>query len=479
MPKQFRKREDEEELIRRFEAALKNKRAEFFDLEAFEAIIDYYLEKNKNRKALVAADMAMEQHPFSGELIAAKAQVLANLERFKEAEDLLSEYRKSNPYDTDAVLNLASVYGMQRKFEQSLELLESALNFAEDLKDEIHFNLGLAYYGLDKIDLAIEQYKKAIEYNLGHDGALYELAYCLDQVGQLQNSLSYYRKFIDEDPFSAPAWYNLGTVYNKLEQHEEAVEAYGYAIAIEENFSSAHFNLGNAHLGLQQFQKALESFKTVIDLEGPGPEIYCSLAYAYDGLLQPDLALKYFQKATKLNSLYDEAWFGAGLCLEKQGHWHQALHFYNKAVKLDFNNSEYWKAVARMDFRIGNIVSSVAAFEEAVNLDPMDRDIWLEWSAVYHDQGNFEKAAEVLKEGLLDLTDDHELYYRAAANLILAGKLHEAFTFLENALLLNFEAHTLLLDYFPQTDMRMNLIRLISQFNKNSNDDGQKPSKKS
>ena len=52
--------------------------------------------------------------------------------------------------------------------------------------------------------------KNAIEANINHDGALYELAFCLDLTGQLESSIEYYQKFIDEDPYSAAAWYNLG-----------------------------------------------------------------------------------------------------------------------------------------------------------------------------------------------------------------------------------------------------------------------------
>ncbi|NJO04027.1 MAG: tetratricopeptide repeat protein [Bacteroidia bacterium] len=97
---------------------------------------------------------------------------------------------------------------------------------------------------MEEYDKAIEAYKQSVEINIGHEGSLYELAFCLDVVGQLEGSLSYYKKFIDEDPYSAAAWYNLGIVCNKLEKYAEAIEAYEYAIAIDETFASAHFNMG-------------------------------------------------------------------------------------------------------------------------------------------------------------------------------------------------------------------------------------------
>ena len=157
MPRQFKRREDEEELIRKFEALVKKKSTDYFDLDAFETIIDYYLTRNKNKKAMQAIEMAMELHPFSGELIAAQAQVLSNLEKFEEAEKLLKDYRESNPYDTDAMLNLGSVYSMQKKFDQAIALYTDALESNEEILDEIHYNLGLAYQGMENFPVAIDR----------------------------------------------------------------------------------------------------------------------------------------------------------------------------------------------------------------------------------------------------------------------------------------------------------------------------------
>ncbi len=89
MAQEFRKREEEEELIRSFEEILKKKSSVFFDLEAYETIIYYYLDRAKHKKALAAVSMAMAQYPFSTELIAVKAQILSNLQQYDEALELL------------------------------------------------------------------------------------------------------------------------------------------------------------------------------------------------------------------------------------------------------------------------------------------------------------------------------------------------------------------------------------------------------
>jgi tetratricopeptide (TPR) repeat protein len=85
MAHEFRKREEEEELIRRFEENLKRNSADFFDIDAYETIIDYYLDNNKFKKALSAVNQAIETYPYSTELMTVKAQILSNLELYEEA----------------------------------------------------------------------------------------------------------------------------------------------------------------------------------------------------------------------------------------------------------------------------------------------------------------------------------------------------------------------------------------------------------
>ena len=91
MSREYRKREEENELIKRFEDHLRKKKTEFFDLDAYEEIIDFYMLRSKHNKALQAVNQAIHQYPFSIELITIKAQVLTNLEEYDQALELLDQ----------------------------------------------------------------------------------------------------------------------------------------------------------------------------------------------------------------------------------------------------------------------------------------------------------------------------------------------------------------------------------------------------
>jgi hypothetical protein len=79
MAHEFRKREEEEELIKRYEESLRKNTTDFYDIDCYEIIIDHYMALSKFKKALTAVNSAIEQFPFSTDLLSVKAQVLSHL----------------------------------------------------------------------------------------------------------------------------------------------------------------------------------------------------------------------------------------------------------------------------------------------------------------------------------------------------------------------------------------------------------------
>jgi len=99
MAHEFRKREEEEELIKRYEENLRKNTPGFYDIDSYEIIIDHYMAGSKFKKALVAVNSAIEQFPFSTELLTIKAQVLSHLKEYEEALSLLETAKNLHPND--------------------------------------------------------------------------------------------------------------------------------------------------------------------------------------------------------------------------------------------------------------------------------------------------------------------------------------------------------------------------------------------
>ncbi|MCK5208818.1 MAG: hypothetical protein KAQ79_12375, partial [Cyclobacteriaceae bacterium] len=77
MGENFKRKDELNTLIKTFEKHLKNHTLEFYQIEQLEEIISHYIELGKNKMALKACSIAIDQYPYSTSLMIEKAQILS------------------------------------------------------------------------------------------------------------------------------------------------------------------------------------------------------------------------------------------------------------------------------------------------------------------------------------------------------------------------------------------------------------------
>jgi protein O-GlcNAc transferase len=105
-----------------------------------------------------------------------------------------------------------------------------------------HHNLGVMYYKEGKLDLAEQEFEKAIEINSDYGRAYYSLA--LLQVGQgnLEQGLINLVKTTKLEPDNYKAFFDTGIVLGKLDRFAEAKEYFKKASVINPDFFEAKQN---------------------------------------------------------------------------------------------------------------------------------------------------------------------------------------------------------------------------------------------
>ena len=109
------------------------------------------------------------------------------------------------------------------------------------------------------------------------------------------------------------------------------------------------------------------------------------------------------------------------------------------------------------------------AFKSAASLIPSDEGIWLDWSLVLYDQGNYQEAIEILEQGLEEYADSVDIHYRIVVYLMSMGHYKEAFNKLEIALILDFDKHVQLFEFFKNPQTQSALFKIIEQYRKKDN----------
>ncbi len=138
--------------------------------------------------------------------------------------------------------------------------------------------------------------------------------------------------------------------------------------------------------------------------------------------------------------------------------------FLKKAIALNESKVDYWIALADAEYAVGIVFSSVEAYEKCIALAPGNYKIWLNYSLVYFDEEEYEKALDILKDGIEEIPENAILQYYAVAYLIKQGLYQEAFKYLENALNLDFEKHTLLFEFFKELEIQKLIYKVVRHY---------------
>jgi tetratricopeptide (TPR) repeat protein len=148
----------------------------------------------------------------------------------------------------------------------------------------------------------------------------------------------------------------------------------------------------------------------------------------------------------------------------KKEKFFEAIHYFKKALNFSKENANYWVGLADAEFNLGNFQASSEAYEEAINLEPGILETYVNLSLIYFEEKRFEEAIDVVREGIEELPEESELYYRMVVFQIKMGNYKEAFSYLENALTLAYDKHTILYELMPELKKQKAVSKLIAQY---------------
>ncbi|MEM4707535.1 MAG: tetratricopeptide repeat protein [Candidatus Anstonellales archaeon] len=146
--------------------------------------------------------------------------VYVELGRLRDAEICFKRSLKINKDYIYAKVGLGKVLIAEAKYKEARELLEPlAKNYPKN--GEAHMNLGLAYLGLNELDKAETEFKRAIELKEKYAEALTGLGRVYHRQKRYEEAEENYKKAIEADRFYVLAYMNLCELYEELAEQEK------------------------------------------------------------------------------------------------------------------------------------------------------------------------------------------------------------------------------------------------------------------
>lgn len=361
--------------IEQFEAHLKGQSIGFIDSDRLEALIDHYIINGQYSKARTASEIGTYHFHYNSVFLLRKAQAMSGMGLLNDALEIMNQLEKTETESAEIYLTKAALFSQLRDSRNAIKYFRLAMNICEpEDRDELYLDLAMEHQNISQFKEAVDVLKEALKYNNQNEGALYEIAYCYDHMGDYDQAIKCYSDFIDENPYSFTAWYNLGNAYSKLEKFEKAVWAYDYSVLINPDFGPAHFNLGNAYLSMEKYLKAIEHFHECMRLDGDDAMALCYIGEAHEQLNEFELARHFYKRSLELAPMLPEAWLGLGIIEDMDGRTREGIVLIQKALDFDPLNAGIYHVLAGAYEKIEARELAIENYEKSLELDPNDED---------------------------------------------------------------------------------------------------------
>jgi protein O-GlcNAc transferase len=215
-------------------------------------------------EARTAYVKALELKPDQPVVLARLGQLLLNAGDFEAATVYCRRALELDPgleegQRLDRRLSLAS-----RSLVMLIAEIESQSKTGAE-KAKKYDDLGTYLRGERRLAEAADMCRRAVAADPGGADYYFNLALCLEALGEMQEALSNYQIGFEIEPAHAEAYAGLGNLLRNLNMLDGAIQAYEHAIKLKPNLASAYYNLAITYKMRDQHEQAKAAFEKCIE----------------------------------------------------------------------------------------------------------------------------------------------------------------------------------------------------------------------
>jgi len=295
----------------------------------------------KAERKLAEGDTSLALDQFQN-VLKRYPQNYAAITRLAEINFQLKNYSQSTQYIYLAIDIIEKFLDAHAKKTQELEQVASnqALNQLYDTEMRYKSDLGSLYHLLglnrnrqDKLDAAIEAFRKSI--SLNSKATIYvDLALSQLKNDDYQSAVESLHKSIKEDSADYKAYYNLANIFNKYVHTDSAIYYYEKTTTLNDSLKWPYLYLGQLCTAKQKPRKAIDNLSRFISLDSTKVEPYFRRAILRTNLAEFELALKDWDKTIELDKSNPESFRNRGLTYFYLENYENAVSDFNRSLEL-------------------------------------------------------------------------------------------------------------------------------------------------
>jgi tetratricopeptide (TPR) repeat protein len=265
-----------------------------------------YLEKQQADSALINVREAIRLDSSKANYYITLGDIYLVSNRTRYTRQALERAVKLEPSNQTAHMKLAELYLYVEMRKESLNEINEVLRL-DKRNPKAYYLKGIVYKELGDTNLAVSSFMTATEQDQ-------QYGFAFEQLGLLYaakhdfRALDFYKNALKINPKNTLVRYNIAYFLQQEGQIEKAIEAYKELIRIDPNYSNAYYNLGFINLEIQNKpEEALNWFETASKVNPGYAEAIYMKGLCYERLKKRDLAIADYQKSLVVNPRFELA----------------------------------------------------------------------------------------------------------------------------------------------------------------------------
>lgn len=264
-----------------------------------------YFEKNDLENALENINKAIDIYQYDLSYRNLRRKIYLKTDQLNLA---IAEYQFILSQDSNYFGNYKEQAKSAEKdgdFQKAIEFYKLALETQVDDKDLLQAR-GWLYHKTFAYDSALADFKKAALLYPDYS-SYFNVAYTLDVLDSIKESIKYYDKSIKLKDDYYIAYNNRGYEYYRLGKFKDAEQDYSKSIKIKDDYYLSYYNRGALYFEQKKYKKALDDYLNAKKYIENDKNITYDIALTYDKLKNAEEAIYNYNEFLKISNGSDSA----------------------------------------------------------------------------------------------------------------------------------------------------------------------------
>ncbi|OED34945.1 hypothetical protein AB832_06675 [Flavobacteriaceae bacterium (ex Bugula neritina AB1)] len=360
-------------------------------------------------KAIDALEQCISINPKPNVLYAELAKNYLELKSYRQAEDNFKKVLIERPQDRYLLEGLFEAYFEQRKYTESIEVVEKLVAFNSRYKEQ----LANLYFLEKRYDDALIIVDELIE-ELGVDVYRERLRKKITlKISNPNSQISRLEQKITNNPKEEQHYINLIYLYSRDNQVEKAFETAKRLLKEQPKSKLAHLALYKYYLDNGTVDEAIKSMKIALSSdkldEDAKYRVIRDFLIFLDGnpSYEPQLikVVKVFSNDSGNNKVFTEI----GNYFYEKENKELALNYYERGIKDNFANFTILRKILLLQLDLKRFEKARIGSEAAIEIYPSQPILYLVCGVSLINLTNYEEAIDILSVGMDYIIDDFKM----------------------------------------------------------------------